>query len=226
MSERPEEWKLAIAEMLLKTESIQVYKERPFVFVSGRISPVYIDCRKLLSFPDVREAIVEQLANTVERDIGLSAIDVVAGGETAGIPYAAFVSQKIRKPMIYVRKDPKGYGRTKQVEGILEPGQRVLLVEDLVTDGMSKLRFNIGIRAQMARITHCLCVFEYSSDRLELHEGRKNLAEHDIQLHTLVNWDDVLSTGLSKKYFSDEQSKQILDFLKEPENWGRKMGFA
>ncbi len=226
MSKRAEEWKLAIAEMLLKTESIQVYKERPFVFVSGRISPVYIDCRKLLSFPDVREAIVEQLAKTVERDIGLSAIDVVAGGETAGIPYAAFVSQKIHKPMIYVRKDPKGYGRTKQVEGILEAGQRVLLVEDLVTDGMSKLRFNIGIRAEKARITHCLCVFEYSSDRLELHEGRKNLAEHDIQLHTLVNWDDVLSTGLSKKYFSDEQSKQILDFLKEPENWGRKMGFA
>ncbi|TAJ98665.1 orotate phosphoribosyltransferase [bacterium] len=226
MSETPKGWKLAIAEMLLKTESIQVYKERPFVFVSGRISPVYIDCRKLLSFPDVREAIVEQLAKTVERDIGLSAIDVVAGGETAGIPYAAFVSQKIHKPMIYVRKDPKGYGRTKQVEGILEAGQRVLLVEDLVTDGMSKLRFNIGIRAEKARITHCLCVFEYSSDRLELHEGRKNLAEHDIQLHTLVNWDDVLSTGLSKKYFSDEQSKQILDFLKEPENWGRKMGFA
>ncbi len=226
MSEKPEKWKLAIAEMLLKTESIQVYKERPFVFVSGRISPVYIDCRKLLSFPDVREAIVDQLAKTVERDIGLSAIDVVAGGETAGIPYAAFVSQKIHKPMIYVRKDPKGYGRTKQVEGILEAGQRVLLVEDLVTDGMSKLRFNIGIRAQKARITHCLCVFEYSSDRLELHEGRKNLAEHGIQLHTLVNWDDVLSTGLSKKYFSDEQSKQILDFLKEPENWGRKMGFA
>ena len=225
MSETPEEWKLAIAEMLLKTESIQVYKERPFVFVSGRISPVYIDCRKLLSFPDVREAIVDQLAKKVETDIGLDIIDVVAGGETAGIPYAAFVSQKIHKPMIYVRKDPKGYGRTKQVEGILEPGQRVLLVEDLVTDGMSKLRFNIGIRAEKARITHCLCVFEYSSDRLELHEGRKNLAQHEIQLHTLVNWDDVLSTGLSKKYFSDEQSKQILDFLKEPENWGRNMGF-
>ena len=225
MSNANKEISIAIAEMLLKTGSIQIYKERPFVFVSGRISPVYIDCRRVLSFPDARDEIVEQLANKVEEEIGLDVIDVVAGGETAGIPYAAFVSQKIRKPMIYVRKDPKGYGRTKQVEGILEPGQRVLLVEDLVTDGMSKLRFNIGIRAEKARITHCLCVFEYSSDRLELHEGRKNLAEHEIQLHTLANWDDVLDTGLSKKYFSDEASKQILDFLKEPENWGRKMGF-
>ena len=79
MSKTPEEWKIAIAEMLLKTESIQIYKERPFVFVSGRISPVYIDCRKLLSFPDVREAIVDQMAKTVEKEIGLEAVDVVAG---------------------------------------------------------------------------------------------------------------------------------------------------
>ena len=226
MSKTSENWKLAIAEMLLKTESIQVYKERPFVFVSGRISPVYIDCRKLLSFPDVRDTIIDQMAQAVEREIGLDAIDVVAGGETAGIPYAAFVSHKIHKPMIYVRKNPKGYGQTKQIEGVLNAGQRVLLVEDLITDGLSKVRFNIGIRAEGAKITHCLCIFEYGSNRLGLHEGKETLAKHDIQLHVLVNWDDVLSTGLAKKYFSDQASIQILEFLKEPENWGRKMGFA
>ena len=226
MSKTPENWKLAIAEMLLKTESIQVYKERPFVFVSGRISPVYIDCRKLLSFPDVRDAIIEQMAQAVEKEIGLDAVDVVAGGETAGIPYAAFVSHKIHKPMIYVRKNPKGYGQTKQIEGVLNAGQRVLLVEDLITDGLSKVRFNIGIRAEGAKITHCLCIFEYGSNRLGLLEGKETLAKHDIQLHVLVNWDDVLSTGLAKKYFSDQASIQILEFLKEPENWGRKMGFA
>ena len=86
MSKTPEEWKIAIAEMLLKTESIQIYQERPFVFVSGRISPVYIDCRKLLSFPDVREAIVDQMAKTVEKEIGLDVVDVVAGGETPAFP--------------------------------------------------------------------------------------------------------------------------------------------
>ena len=96
MSKRAEEWKIAIAEMLLKTESIQIYQERPFVFVSGRISPVYIDCRKLLSFPDVREAIVDQMAKTVEKEIGLDVVDVVAGGETAVFPYAPFVSKKIQ----------------------------------------------------------------------------------------------------------------------------------
>ncbi|MCH7891106.1 MAG: hypothetical protein IH921_06345 [Gemmatimonadetes bacterium] len=106
-----------IAELLLETGSIQVFQDRPFVFVSGRISPVYIDCRRLLSFPDPREEIVGQLARKAEREIGLEAIDVAAGGETAGIPYAAFVSQKLNKPMIYIRKSPKGYGQTRQIEG-------------------------------------------------------------------------------------------------------------
>src|SRR5215510_1449646 len=89
-----------IAEMLLRTEAIQVYREKPFVFVSGRISPVYIDCRKILSFPEERDYIVTELARKVETAIGLANIDVVAGGETAGIPYASFVSHLIKKPMI------------------------------------------------------------------------------------------------------------------------------
>ncbi len=215
-----------IAEMLLRTEAIQVYKDKPFVFVSGRISPVYIDCRKILSFPEEREYIVTELAEKAETAIGLANIDIVAGGETAGIPYASFVSHLIKKPMIYIRKQPKGYGGSKQIEGILEAGKRVLLVEDLITDGLSKLRFNIGIRAAGAKMTHCLCVFDYASDRLNQHEGRDNLAKNDINLHVLANWDDVLDTGLSKSYFAENASKQIVDFLKDPENWGRKMGFV
>ena len=215
-----------VAEMLLSTQSIAVYQEKPFVFVSGRISPVYIDCRKLLSFPAEREYIVTALAKMAETEIGLDKIDVVAGGETAGIPYASFVAHMIKKPMIYIRKQPKGYGGTKQIEGILEAGRRVLLVEDLITDGLSKLRFNIGIRGAGAKMTHCLCVFDYASDRLNQHEGKVNLAKNDIALHVLANWDDVLDTGLAKNYFSAEQKNQIVDFLKDAENWGRKMGFV
>jgi orotate phosphoribosyltransferase len=128
--------------------------------------------------------------------------------------------------MIYIRKQPKGYGGTKQIEGILEAGKRVLLVEDLITDGLSKLRFNIGIRGAGAKMTHCLCVFDYASDRLNQHEGRDNLAKNDIVLHVLANWDDVLDAGLGKSYFSDHASSQIVDFLQDPENWGRKMGFV
>ena len=215
-----------IGEMLLETGAIAFYKDRPFVFVSGRISPVYIDCRRLLSFPQEREAIIVEMARKADEAIGRGAIDVVAGGETAGLPYAALVAQKLNKPMIYIRKQPKGYGGTKQIEGILEAQKNVLLVEDLITDGMSKLRFNIGIRAAGSRISDCLCVFEYGSDDLGLHEGEKNLAEHGIRSHTLANWDHVLAAGRGKRYLSDDATKQILDFLKDPENWGKKMGFV
>jgi orotate phosphoribosyltransferase len=215
-----------IAEMLLRTEAIQVYKDQPFVFVSGRISPVYIDCRKVLSYPEEREYIVSQLAKKADTEIGASEIDVVAGGETAGIPYASFVAHLIKKPMIYIRKQPKGYGGTKQIEGILEAGQRVLLVEDLITDGLSKLRFNIGIRAAGAKMSHCLCIFGYASERLNQHEGRDNLAKNGIGLHVLANWDDVLDTGLAKNYFSEGAKEQIIRFLTDPENWGRNMGFV
>src|SRR5215204_3764895 len=210
---------LKVAEMLLATESIAVYKNEPFVFVSGRISPVYIDCRKLLSFPAEREYIVTHMAKKAETDIGLDKFDVVAGGETAGIPYAAFVAHIIKKPMIYIRKQPKGYGGTKQIEGILGTGKRVLMVEDLITDGLSKLRFNIGVRGAGARMTHCLCVFDYASDRLDQHEGRDTLAKNGIALHVLANWDDVLDTGTSKNYFTAEQNAHIIDFLRDPENW-------
>jgi orotate phosphoribosyltransferase len=196
------------------------------VFVSGRISPVYIDCRRLLSFPEEREAIIVEMARKADAAIGRDAIDVVAGGETAGIPYAALVAQKLGKPMIYIRKQPKGYGGTKQIEGILEANKRVLLVEDLITDGMSKLRFNIGIRGAGSKMTDCLCVFEYGSDELNLHEGKVNLAEHGIASHALANWDHVLAAGRGKNYLSDDATRQILDFLKDPENWGRKMGFV
>jgi orotate phosphoribosyltransferase len=101
-----------------------------------------------------------------------------------------------------------------------------LMVEDLITDGLSKMRFNIGIRGAGAKMTHCLCVFDYASDRLNLHEGKINLAKNGIDLHVLANWDDVLDTGLSKSYFTEDSSRQILEFLKEPENWGRTMGFV
>ena len=214
-----------IAEWLLKTESVRVYKERPFVFVSGRVSPVYIDCRRILSFTDAREEIVTRLAEKAKSEIDLDLLDVVAGGETAGIPYAAFVAHILRKPMIYVRKAPKGYGQSKQIEGVLEADQTVLLVEDLITDGKSKLRFNDGIRAEGARITHCLCVFEYGLQRLGPSEGRKHLAEHDIELHSLVTWDDVLATGIRKGFFTAEMSRQIQEFLAAPDVWGQKMGF-
>ena len=199
-------------------------QRQTFVFVSGRISPVYIDCE---SCSHLRRSVnTSSSAGQKSRNrYRPRQHRRVAGGEPPGFPTRLSFALD-QKPMIYIRKQPKGYGGTKQIEGILEPRKRVMLVEDLITDGLSKLRFNIGIRGAGAKMTHCLCVFDYASDRLNQHEGKINLAKNDIALHVLANWDDVLDAGLAKNYFTAEQDKQIIDFLQDAENWGRTMGFV
>ena len=111
------------ARLLLEIEAIHCRPDNPYIFTSGRASPVYIDCRKIISFPEARAKIMQHAFKAIERDIGWNKIDVVAGGETAGIPFAAFLAALAKKPMIYVRKQPKGFGRMAQIEGDLKPEQ-------------------------------------------------------------------------------------------------------
>src|SRR5258707_9159213 len=134
------------ARVLPETEAIHCRPDNPYIFTSGRASPIYIDCRKIISYPEARAKIMQHALKSIERKIGWSKIDVVAGGETAGIPFSAFIAQTAKKPMIYVRKQPKGFGRGAQIEGEFKPGQRVLLVEDLATDGGSKVNFIEALR--------------------------------------------------------------------------------
>jgi orotate phosphoribosyltransferase len=202
-----------IARLLLETDSIVIDLARPFKLVSGRLSPVYVDCRRLISFPKAREAVIAAFVELVEREIGLDQIDVIAGGETAGIPFAAFLAQRLGKPMIYVRKEPKGHGRGGWIEGVLEPGQRVLLVEDLVTDGGSKLRFVEGIAQAGGIVRDCLTVFEYFSERAGLRRAREALSARGLRLYSLTNWDEVLEVAAGR--FTPAELEQVLAFLRE-----------
>jgi orotate phosphoribosyltransferase len=204
------------ARQLLRSESVQIRPSQPFTLSSGRLSPVYVDCRRLLAFPIPRRKIIKGFAGVVGGHImGLGKFDVIAGGETAGIPFATLLAEKVSKPMIYVRKEPKGYGKSSQIGGILQPGQRVLLVEDLVTDGGSKLNFKHGIESSGGIVQHCLCVFEYFSEEAGLHRARDTLQQNAIALHALVNWDDVLSVARAEKSFTNEEITEVLKFLSE-----------
>ena len=126
------------ARMLLEVKAVHFNSKNPFVLASGLPSPTYIDCRKLISFPRVRSTLMDFLAVTVLRNVGFEAFDNIAGGETAGIPFAALVAERMGLPMSYIRKKPKGYGRNARIEGVITENQNVLLVEDLTTDGGSK----------------------------------------------------------------------------------------
>lgn len=204
-----------LAQQLLQTRSVQICPSEPFRLTSGRLSPVYVDIRRLISFPEVRAQIIESFAQIARERIGIEAIDVIAGGETAGIAYAAFLAERLQKPMIYVRKEPKNYGKTSQVEGVLQPGQRVLLVEDLVTDGGSKLNFTRGIESAGGRVYQCLCVFEYFSEEAGLHRARDTLREHGIELYSLVTWDDVLRAARAAGSLAEDEITVIVKFLAE-----------
>ncbi len=202
-----------IARALIETGAVLIRPDEPFTLASGRKSPVYVDCRRLISFPDVVKRVTRAFAQIAEERVGLQNVEVVAGGETAGIPFAAFLAYELGKPMIYVRKAPKGHGRGSQIEGVLEEGQRVVLVEDLVTDGGSKLAFIEGIERAGGRVEHCLCVFEYHSQRAGLRVARERLARRGVRLHSLTNWDEVLELGLAEGRLLQRDTDRVLAFL-------------
>ena len=136
----------SVARMLLEIEAVLFRADDPFTLTSGMKSPVYIDCRKIIAFPRMRAQMMDYGRTVIMNDIGYESLDAVAGGETAGIPFAAWLAERTGLPMHYVRKKPKGFGRDARIEGDIRDGQRVLLVEDLATDGGSKLSFVEAIR--------------------------------------------------------------------------------
>ena len=140
------------AKLLLEVDAVRFMGDRPFIFTSGWASPVYTDCRRLITFPRVRTTLIDFATATIMREVGFEQFDAVAGGETAGIPFAAWMADRLGLPMLYVRKQPKGFGRNNQIEGHLVEGQRVLLVEDMTSDGRSKVNFCAALRQAGAKV--------------------------------------------------------------------------
>ena len=203
------------ARMLLEIKAVHFNAEEPFTLASGLPSPTYIDCRKLISFPRIRATLMDFLAATVLREAGFEAFDNVAGGETAGIPFAAFVADRLGLPMSYVRKKPKGYGRNARIEGVMGEGDRVLLVEDLTTDGGSKLSFVDAIRDTGATCAHTAVVFYYGI----FPETIDRLAAHGVRLHHLCTWWDVLAEAREQRAFDAATLDEVETFLRDPRGW-------
>lgn len=208
------------ARMFLEIGAVNFRADEPYTFASGLASPVYIDCRKLISYPRVRSALMDFAVAKLYRDVGFEKFDAAAGGETAGIPFAAWIADRMGLPMQYVRKKPKGYGRDAQIEGEILEGQRVLLVEDLTTDGGSKLRFAEAIRKAEAICEHVLVVFYYDIFK-NTHEM---LAENGLKLTYLVTWWDILAEARAQGLFDKETLDQVEAFLNGPLEWSKKNG--
>ena len=203
------------ARMLLEIKAVHFNAEEPFTLASGLPSPTYIDCRKLISYPRIRSTLMDFLTVTVMRNVGLEAFDNIAGGETAGIPFAALVAERMALPMTYVRKKPKGYGRNARIEGAMTPSQRVLLVEDLTTDGGSKLSFVDAIRETGADCAHTAVIFYYGI----FPETTDRLAAHGVTLHHLCTWWDVLAEARASGAFDALTLREVEAFLSAPRAW-------
>jgi len=203
------------AKMFLECGAIHFNAREPFIYASGLPGPTYIDCRKLISYPRMRSTLMDFLAVTIMREAGFEAFDNIAGGETAGIPFAAMVAERLALPMSYVRKKPKGYGRNARIEGVMEEGQRVLLVEDLTTDGGSKVSFVEAIRETGATCNHTAVLFYYGI----FPETLQTLANHGIALHALFTWWDVLAVAREAEAFDAETLAEVEQFLTAPRAW-------
>ena len=203
------------ARMLLEIGAVHFNADEPFTLASGLPSPTYIDCRKLISYPRIRSTLMDFLTVTVMREAGFEAFDNIAGGETAGIPFAALVAERTALPMTYVRKKPKGYGRNARIEGTMSDGQRVLLVEDLTTDGGSKLSFVDAIRDTGATCGHTAVIFYYGI----FPETEKTLGDHGVALHHLCTWWDVLAEARDQGAFGSGTLDQVEAFLRDPRKW-------
>ena len=211
----PEDIARLTARALLEIKAVDFNAAQPFTYASGLKGPTYVDCRRIISYPRVRGTLMDFMAATVLRDAGFEAFTNVAGGETAGIPFGAMVAERLGLPMSYVRKKPKGYGRNARIEGRMDETDRVLLVEDLTTDGGSKLSFVDAIRDTGAACAHTAVIFYYGI----FPETTQRLADHGVRLHHLCTWWDVLAEAKAQAAFDNATLTEVEAFLSDPRGW-------
>ncbi|MCK5375092.1 MAG: orotate phosphoribosyltransferase [Alphaproteobacteria bacterium] len=209
------------AKALIQTNSVLFNAKEPFVYKSGKKSPVYIDCRRLISFVKERNSLMNDGALLLAGEIGSDKIDLLAGGETAGIPYSALIAERLRKPMIYVRKEPKGHGRMAQIEGYMPEKNKagnapnVVLIEDLQTDGGSKKIFIEALRKAGAKVDHAFVIFHYGI----FDDSVQNMKDLGVTLHALTTWWDVLKVAKDNDYFDEKTLETVEAFLINPLKW-------
>lgn len=204
---------------LLSLKAVWVWQDRPFVYTTGWASPVYVDCRKLISEPKPRKVLMDHAARLIKNRLD-GQIDVIAGIETAGIPFASWLADRLSLPMVYVRKKAVGWGLNAQIEGDLPANARCLVVDDLTTDGLSKIGTANALRRAGATVADIFVVFNYDI----YPQSREAFKEHGITLHALATWQDVFAQTKARSYFTADQAKVIKQFLADPIKWSAQHG--
>jgi|TARA_A100001234_G_scaffold50225_1_gene42167 orotate phosphoribosyltransferase len=196
------------AGILLKKKCIEFSFKKKFQLTSGRKSIVYCDCRKIISYTNERDKLINFALKKIKLDKTLNSLTNIAGGESAGIPYASLLAQKLKLPLSYIRKERKKFGKKSQIEGNIKYNDKVLLVEDLITDGSSKYNFIEAVEEVGGRIKAIFVIFNYGINKEFLeYNGKK------IKIISLAKWEDVLNILKLKNIFPQKEISSIVNFL-------------
>ncbi|QOD62176.1 orotate phosphoribosyltransferase [Polaribacter haliotis] len=202
------------AELLLQVKAIKLSPKEPFNWASGWKSPIYCDNRVTLSYPPVRIFLKEEIAKIVELEYGKP--DVIAGVATGAIAIGMLVAQELGVPFIYVRPEPKKHGRKNQIEGHLESGQNVVVIEDLISTGTSSLNAVAALKEAGAVVKGMVAIFSYGFE-----VATKNFKEKNVHLTTLSNYDNLLEQALDSSYISDKELITLHEWRRNPSEWNQ-----
>ena len=200
------------AELLLQINAIKLQPQNPFTWASGWRSPIYCDNRITLSYPRVRNFLREHMAKQIEEQFGKP--DVIAGVATGAIGIGMLVADYMNLPFCYVRPEPKKHGRQNQIEGLLEPHQKVVVVEDLISTGKSSLQAVQAIEAAEGQVKGMMAIFSYG---FEL--SRENFEQAGVELYTLSNYDHLLKEAQQSQYISADEQQTLAQWRLDPANW-------
>jgi len=209
------------AQALLDSGAFLLRPDEPFVLTSGMKAPFYINCRRLIFHPQSRTKIAEAFAEMIRQKLDLSKIDVIAGGVTAGVPFATLVADRLEKPLVYIRPEPKKHGTGSQIEGGEVSGQHVLLIEDLTTTAKSVLAFTKILRDAGATVSDACLVFSRATP-----EAHAELDAVNITMHVLSGMDVLLELARSQGVYSDADLSEAYAFLEDANAWSKARGGA
>ena len=200
------------AELLLQINAIKLSPKNPFTWASGWQSPIYCDNRIILSYPTIRNFVREAMAKQVESLYGKP--DVIAGVATGAIGIGILVAEALGLPFIYVRPEPKAHGRKNQIEGQLNSGQNVVVIEDLISTGKSSLNAVNALKEAGANVKGMLAIFTY-----DFEVSKQNFEKDNISLHTLSNYPTLLEQAVETNYITDSQLQTLLSWKNNPAEW-------
>lgn len=202
-----------IAEFLLQIKAIKLSPEKPFTWASGRKSPIYCDNRKTLSYPQIRTYIRQEYVNAIEKHFGKP--DVIAGVATGGIAQGALIAQEMGLPFVYVRSEAKKHGLTNMIEGVVEKGQSVIVIEDLISTGGSSLKAVDALKEAGCAVKGMVAIFTYGFD-----EATDNFKKANVIVKTLTDYNVLIDEALKKGYIDEKDVESLKQWRKDPANWG------